>query len=164
MGWWLLALQEADLRQLSFDIRDALVELVVRTRQPARPFQGLDRGHPLTVLDRRFARCTRRDSIFGVELERVFEGLGGAKAVAVVEECAAQADPRRDIPRVVFETLAEYIDRFRQLAFAAKVLAELEEIPGGRILPDFKAKLLESIVHEILNPPGPAARRVEFIH
>jgi hypothetical protein len=47
------------------------------------------------------------------------------------------------------ETGAQNLDRLVELTLPAEVLAELEEDPGGRILPEFESQLLETIVHEI---------------
>jgi hypothetical protein len=131
--------EQAKLGQPRLDKGDAFVEGVVLGRQSTRPFERLDRGHPLIVDNRRLAHRPRRDRVFRIELECAFERNLGTLGVAVVELCAAEADPGRDIAGMFLETGAQNLDRLVELTLPAEVLAELEEDPGGRILPEFES-------------------------
>ena len=134
---------------MALDKGDAFFEHFIRGRQRPRAFQGLDRLDPLGIGDGRLTGEARCDGVLGVEREGAAQSFGRLPARPRVEQRPAEADPRSDVLGVLFETVAEDCYRFPQLPLSAQVLAELEENPGGRVLPEFEAELLESVVHEI---------------
>jgi hypothetical protein len=94
--------------------------------------------------------------VLRIQFQGAGEGLLGGHQVPGALPGSTQGDPRRDVARVDLQTPLENLRRLVQLALLAQEFTELEEVPGGRILPELVAELLNAIVHGKSGRPGGA--------